>query len=77
MSESTLGQIKSFVIRTSRMSPAQKRGWERYGEQFIVPFAGDVDRITRNVFPGSRSAPSVETGYRFRHGTGAGDPGGK
>jgi len=51
MSESTLGQIRSFVIRTSRMSPAQKRGWDRYGHRYIVPFREGPAMTREEFFP--------------------------
>ncbi|MFW5642839.1 MAG: tRNA (guanosine(46)-N7)-methyltransferase TrmB [Alkalispirochaeta sp.] len=51
MNESTLGQIRSFVIRTSRMSPAQKRGWELYADRFIVPFRASPVVTKGEFFP--------------------------
>lgn len=68
MSESTLGQIKSFVIRTTRMSPAQKRGWERYGDRFIVPFAGDAVVAPDAIFPGRDPARPVKLDIGFGMG---------
>ncbi|MDA3949736.1 MAG: tRNA (guanosine(46)-N7)-methyltransferase TrmB [Spirochaeta sp.] len=68
MSESTLGQIKSFVIRTSRMSPAQKRGWERYGDRFIVPFNGDTVVSQTAFFPEGDPGRAVKLDIGFGMG---------
>jgi tRNA (guanine-N7-)-methyltransferase len=68
MRESTLGQIKSFVIRTSRMSPAQKRGWERYGDRFIVPFNGDTVVSQTAFFPEGDPGRAVKLDIGFGMG---------
>jgi len=59
MGENTLGQIRSFVIRTTRMSPAQKRGWERYGSRFIVPYRETPPVSPDELFPDRSSRPLV------------------
>ena len=45
MTESTLGLIRSYVTRTTRMSPAQKRAWERYGDTYCIPY--DENRVLK------------------------------
>lgn len=54
MEHTTLGQIKSFAIRTTRMSPAQKRGWDEYGDRYIVPFQDETIDLN-DLFPARRS----------------------
>lgn len=51
MSETTLGKIRSYVIRTTRMSPAQKRGWERYADRYVVAFHDASPPSIERFFP--------------------------
>jgi tRNA (guanine-N7-)-methyltransferase len=60
MENTTLGQIRSFAIRTTRMSPAQKRGWDEYGDRYIVPFQDDPIDYDAH-FPESSAQPGSST----------------
>ncbi len=57
--EGTLGQIRSFVIRTTRMSPAQRKGWERYSDRFIVPFRETPLISPKELFPDESNRPLI------------------
>ncbi|MCB2173620.1 hypothetical protein KQH65_12875 [archaeon] len=57
--DSTLGHIKSFVIRTTRMSPAQKRGWDQFAGKFIIPFHQGSYMDLEAAFPGRGANPLI------------------
>lgn len=55
----TLGTIRSYVIRTSRMSGAQRRGWEQHGDTYILPYTDDTNFDAAAFFPNGPAAPLI------------------
>lgn len=44
--------VKSFVLRASRLTPAQKKAWELYAKQYVIPFSDrklDFEEIFGNT----------------------------